>query len=690
MLKITDYKKHVEDYLNQTDDARIRAERRRDAVDNKQWTEEEEATLRARGQAPITVNRIAPKVDGLKGLLIQRRTDPKAFPRTQAHEDAARAATDALRYVSDNTDFDTTKLDVADDYFVEGSGGVVIRIERKGKSIETTIERVPWDRTYYDPYSRQHDYKDASYMGIMTWFDLVDAKAKYGAKFEEAMTSFEHDGDTFEDRPKWRQGSNDRRRVLIAEEFSLIGGVWHIATFTGETFLKDPEPSPFLDEDDNPMNPMELVCGHIDRNNQRFGDVEYWMDLQHEINHRRSKALHLNSSRQTISRNGAIDNVENMKRELKKPDGHVEYEGEKGDFDVIPTGDMAQAQLLMLQLATQEIDSVGFNAQLAGERQGNLSGKAINLLSNAGTNELASSFARLVQWENRVYRQVWARIRQFWTEEKWIRVTDEERNLRWVGFNAKITLQQRIEETINDKALPEFERKGAAQIFKQMLEAKDPRLQELVETRNDIAQLDMDIILEQSLDTINIQQEQFTLLATLAGNRPEIPFTALLRLSTLRDKDELIKKIEEGEQNAGRVVEAATAAEIEKARGLAAIATQVDQAKNKGQMERELMVGRQGVVSEEKIAAAKLLFEREKANLQMQVASHSGTVENSQTLKIPDADMIKAAMEKLAQANSQVAASNENDASAVESLIAELQRPLTIERDDNGRAVALV
>jgi hypothetical protein len=96
-------KQLVERFLDDTQDAREMSEKCRDYYDGKQWTEQQAAKLRSRQQAPIVVNRIKPKVNGLVGLYNLRETDPKAYPRTQKHEEASHAITDALRYVKDNT-----------------------------------------------------------------------------------------------------------------------------------------------------------------------------------------------------------------------------------------------------------------------------------------------------------------------------------------------------------------------------------------------------------------------------------------------------------------------------------------------------------------------------------------------------------------------------------------------------------
>jgi hypothetical protein len=306
-----------------------------------------------------------------------------------------------------------------------------------------------------------------------------------------------------------------------------------------------------VDEEGIPVNPIEAISANIDRENNRFGEVRFWLDLQDELNHRRSKYLYLLSVRQTAGRRGSIKDVPALKRELSKPDGHVEYDGEKGDFEILKTSDMGEAQFTLYHDAKNELDAVGFNAQLSGERQGDLSGRAIANLQQAATNELASLYAGLNAWKKRIYRQCWLRIRQYWTEEKWIRVLDDTDKIRWVGFNQPITAQMALEEKINDESLSLIERKSASALYMQMMETQDPRLNQIVEVRNPIAELDLDINIETTLDTPNIQQEQFELLANIAQGRSEIPFAALLRLSTLRNKDQILKDIEAQAKAAG-------------------------------------------------------------------------------------------------------------------------------------------
>lgn len=543
----------VDDFLNLTEDARRMSERDRDYYDHKQWTSSEAAKLLKRKQAPIVVNRIKPKVDGLLGLVSVRKSDPKAYPRTKKHEKASEACTDGLRYVADNCDFQEIKMEVANNFFVEGYGGAWVTVKKSGSGeVDVFVEHLAWDRIYFDPHSRKKDFTDARYIGFMLWMDEDDVPLQFPGVDVSNLVSVASYDETFEDRPRWAEGDGKRKRVRIAMHFYRVGDKWLMCAFSHGQFLIEPMESPYLDEFGQPTCPIELVGAFIDRDNNRYGEVRGFIDQQDEINHRRSKFLHMLSQRQTVSRKGAVKDIAAMKRELAKPDGHVEYQGEQGDFNVLPTGDMAQGQVLLYQDAKAELDAVSFNAQLAGDRQqGDLSGKAIDKLQQAGTIELNGLFTTLNGWEKRIYRQIWSRIKQFWTEEKWIRVTDDQDSLRWVGLNSQITVQQYLEEQINDESTKPMMRKGAAKMYTELMGSEDPaaqaELERIIDVRNDVAELDVDIVLDQSFDTVNVQQEQFQMLAQF-GQGSDIDIIELIELSQLRGKEALIEKIEKRRQ----------------------------------------------------------------------------------------------------------------------------------------------
>lgn len=626
-VNINKVREQVDQFISDTIDARTASERDRDYKDHKQWSESEIKKLLKRKHAPVVANRIRPKVEGLVGLYILRHTDPKAYPRTQKHEKSAHAITDALRYVADNTDFERTKYDVCDEFFVEGYGGVMVHaVEARGQ-IEIEISHIPWDRIYFDPHSRDKYFEDARYKGMMVWMSADEIKEKFpDADIQEMIDVNEGGDETFDDRPRYSDRKRDRYRVAL--HFFIHKGVWHYCAFSGDYWLIEPEVSPYLDCDGDPVCPIEIVSANIDRDNMRYGEVRGWITMQDEINQRRSKALHLLSQRQTAARKGAISNIQAMKNELSKPDGHVEYLGEKGDFEILSSGDMAQGQVLLHQEAKQELDSVSFNAQLSGERQmGDLSGRAIDKLQSAGTIELNRQYNYLVGWEKRVYRQVWARIKQFWDQERWIRVTDNQDSLRFVGLNTQITAKEWMEEQIEDESLPMQRRnaieasytflmqaaqgpspdliqaaqQGDQQALQAVIQASQlqpiaqQKLEEFVAIRNPVPEIDADIIVDQSFDVVNAQQEQFAAILEFAKTTQDIDIIELLELSNLRNKDALIEKIEQRRAQAAQQGDSAQMMAAQqaqaKAREINARATKLEQEAIEQQIENQVLVG---------------------------------------------------------------------------------------------------
>jgi hypothetical protein len=234
-----------------------------------------------------------------------------------------------------------------------------------------------------------------------------------------------------------------------------------------------------------------------------------------------------------------------MKYEMSKADGHIEVNGVINEsFQVMPTGDMAAAQFSLLAEAKAEIDAVGLNAALSGTEERNLSGRALQSRQQAGMNELGPLFDQHRHFKRRVYRQIWARIKQYWTEEKWIRVTDDQDSMKFIGMNKQVT----VGEALQMQAKKGDERALAA--LQKMVQIQDPRLNQVAAVHNNVAEMDMDIIVETAPDSITLQQEQFEALTQLAQvYGPQfVPFDAIIEASSIRNKKAFLDKLKGDEE----------------------------------------------------------------------------------------------------------------------------------------------
>ncbi|MGO4763820.1 hypothetical protein AB4120_14885 [Cupriavidus sp. 2KB_3] len=525
-----------EEAENETYDARQLAERDRDYYDNDQWTREELAILRKRKQPALTINYIKRKVEFLRGYERRQRSDPKAYPRTPQHTDMADAATDSLRFVADQNDFDEVRSQVYENLLIEGYGGADVVVEQHPSGVDVSIQYVPWDRLFYDPHSRKPDFSDAKYKGIVIWMDKEDAYAQFPGRedaIESTLASVSL-SDTYDDRPRFMWCDNRRSRVRIVQIHWQERGEWWVCTYTKGGALIDPQRSPYVDEYGQSACSLIMRSAYMDRENNRYGSVRDLISLQDEINKRRSRALHLMNMRQVKLERGAVDDVNKARTELAKPDGIIEVNPTL-DFEILSTQDMSAGNLQMLQQATIEMQASGPNAALAGKDPRDQSGRAIQAQQQGGSVEIEPQMDSLRQWTRDIYQAVWLRVRQFWTGEKWIRVTDSDKNLKWVGLNHPVTLKEELSRMDPQKA---------DQLVQQMgLQPNDPRLEEVVRTENDISGLDVDIIIEEGADVVTIQAEQFAQLADLASKGLPIPPDAIVEASSLRNKDAILKEM---------------------------------------------------------------------------------------------------------------------------------------------------
>ena len=505
--------------------ARNESERARDYVDGKQLTAGEITELKKRGQPPVIINRIRRKVEWLLGLEVKQRTDPKAFPRTPQHQQDAEAVTDAIRFVCDNEDWDQKRSDAYDNMLVEGLGGVEVVHEMRGERVEVVVNQYPWDRLFFDPYSRRADFSDARYKGVVLWMDyedfvnqFPDAKDHVSEMMGIDASTTGADGyssggnaQTYDDKPNhWMDAK--RKRVRVVMIWFRENNEWHWWKFIKGHKLEGGK-SPYVDGDGATVCPLIMQSAYVGRENERYGIVRDMFDPQDEVNKRRSKALHGINSRQTMGPKGAVDSVAEMKRQMAMPDGHIEYDAAYAQdgvkpFEVIQTADMTMGNLNLLQEAKQEIDLLGANSALEGETGENTSGRAVLARQQGGMIEIANLHDKLHLFTREVYRQIWLRIKQFWTEERWIRVTDDDRNARFVTINKQITLNE---------ALGQMPQEQAIQAARELqLYPNDPRLQAVVGQQNVVAELDVDIVLEEVPDRVTLEGEMFEALMKYA------------------------------------------------------------------------------------------------------------------------------------------------------------------------------
>lgn len=524
--QLGDLKRDFQNACDAQQKAREEARINRRYYDTKQISEADLKVLADRRQPPQVDNIIKPAINGMIGVVERGETDPKAAPRTPDRELAADTATDLLRCIYDDAKLHDVKLKVFENMLVEGIGASITEIDPK---MGIPIRRIRFEEFFYDPFSRETDFSDAAYMGIAKWSYVQDV-AKIYPEFANELRGQCSLGDantTFEDRPSnnaallWTD--TKLKRLLVVEMYRQDGG-WKKVVFTGSLLLEAGD-SPYLDDDKQPANPISAASIYVDDDNNRYGVVSDWRSTQDGVNKRKSKLLYLASTRQIqqVAPDAAEVDAETARREAARPDGVL-----PAGWQVVPTTDMFEGNLRLLQEDKQSIQRVGVNPAVLGREGENQSGRANLVRQQAGLTELAIIYKALKKWEHETLAKAWERVRQFWTEPMVKRITDDEESWKFLHVNKPVMeLREVLVGSDPWTGWPKYEQRMVQ-----------------VGVENAIADMEVDIILDSVPDTANVQQEQFQVLSELARayGPQEVPFDDILAVSALPKKRELIEK----------------------------------------------------------------------------------------------------------------------------------------------------
>jgi hypothetical protein len=555
-------------------------------VHGEQWTQDEKDILKKRNQPPTVKNRIARKINYLLGELEEKGVDPVARPRTPQHEDDARAATDAMRYVEEEQEFDTARSAVCWDILVPGFGGIHVGGGGEDDEICAPLTQVKWNRLWWDPTSCKTDFSDARHRGIIVWKDLDEAIEDYPDAEDALREAVNKDRTlhvTTDDRPrKWVDGR--RKRVKLIETYFRIGKDYYRSCDTEAAELAKAELTGYLDKKGkHHVCPLVMASCYIDENNARYGVVRQLRSPQDELNKRSSKILHRLSTKSVIAERDAIIDPDKFMAELAKPDGFAEVEPGRlsdGSIQIIDGGTLAAGEMQLLQEAKQDIDSIGPSASNLPELPESSSGKAFVARQKAAAKEMTPVFRVISRFDVSVFEQDWLRIRQFKTEEWWLRVTDDQEltGYRFVALNQRMTRAQRFQELLKKGVPPEsalqtatgndaqrisfevqqivqsqMQMQGQQEVppeqLKQATQAmlmQHPLMQQVI-TVNQAAQMDVDIIIDESPESSIITDEQFDKVLQLApayaaAGKP-LPIDLLIKWSSIHNKRELLETL---------------------------------------------------------------------------------------------------------------------------------------------------
>jgi len=473
-------------------DARYEMALDEDFYDGLQWSREDELILRERGQSPLVINEIKPTVDWILGTEKRTKIDYKVLPRKNIREHiiAAAAKSQLLKYVQDVSYGQIENSDAFKECVVAGLGWLEIGIRGDSTDDPVFMRHESWRNIWWDYRSKTKTLDDCRYVIRAKWLDLDIAKAIFpdhkeslelaarnfdavaedeiefatqsqnidGTAVSASWTTpvFADDFNVVDNRRKivrviecWYKEPTKTRVIRggyfdgvdedkadpdllkyeidsgVASLTDTIGMRVKFATITGNILLHA-DNSPYFH---NRFPFIPLFCYRRARDGAPYGVVRNIRGVQEDLNKRRSKALHILSTRGIIADVDAasVSGWKAIEDERNRPDYLIKLDGRRGArFEINEDNALAHEHVVLIEQDKEAIREVGgVTNENLGQDSNAISGKAVLAKQNQGsvvTAEIFDNFRFSQQLQGEVLLSL---IEQFYTEEKTIRIAGE-------------------------------------------------------------------------------------------------------------------------------------------------------------------------------------------------------------------------------------------------------------------------
>ena len=458
------------------------------------------------------INKVAPIIGGQIGLVLQHPTDPQCWPRSPADQDAADIATKALRFAADSARLNKIKAEAIENFFIEGYTALQIGVGANRKSI--TVDKIHPNEFFYDPHSREYDFRDARYMGVAQWRDVEDIFLDFpdAKQFGDIQPGdlLGTESPTMRDAPEvWIDRKN--RRVLVVDMYYLEAGQWQNICFCHAGVL-DFGPSPYHNDDGHsiwPIIPIScFVCQDVFDDAlafARYGVVRSMIGPQDEYNAHRAAMVKasVDTRVQQVNADAPPVSSDTVREEARRTDGVIPM-----GWNMVPGRDFAERGQL-LQLAASEIDRMGPTPAVLGRSLGDeTSGRSRLVQQQAGLTESGPALDRIQNWMEEVYRTIWYVIKEYWDQEMYVRVSGNPKAPQFLSINQPI-VEMRNQPVVGPNGQPQIDPfTGHPQMAPQAVTTG---------FRNELAKMDMEILIDSTASQPTLEHEMRTALLDLIG-----------------------------------------------------------------------------------------------------------------------------------------------------------------------------
>lgn len=521
--------------------------------DGEQWNSEEKLSLAENGQPAIVINKIATKIDNVAGTEISGRTRILYRSRSgeKQEEKTAKALSDLALYVAEKNDQPIEVSSMFKEGLITGIAWLDTGVENAQEGVSLFNRHESSFDVIFDPNAKRMDYSDARFVCRERWLDEDDLKTffpKNAAKMSELLNMQASHAGTFGKKVENHNYMNaeDRLFRVVEVQYKKTEKRYRVKGKTGSEFLTFEKETAYANHENTVTSefaprvyvayfsenillenkPLPYQHGKFtlipyifkrDKEDGRpYGIVRHAIDPQREFNKRRSKAMHLLNTAQVIADIDAVEDPNILAREAARPDGVILKRPGK-ELRIIRNADLAASQVSVMDNAAKDIQEVlGVFDEAIGKKSNATSGVAIQQRQMAGNMNQMFAFDALRRTKKELGLMVLSMIRQFFTSEMVIQITDD------LSAPRVIHLNQPIEDG-----------------FGNTIKGDDGEILKVNDVRKGI----FDVHVEEVRDVLSSRELELSQLNMLLQSGVPVPPQMLVEATTLRNKQEILESM---------------------------------------------------------------------------------------------------------------------------------------------------
>lgn len=464
-----------------------------DFYDHIQFSEDDLATLEARGQAPLVFNLIQTTVNWVLGTQRRAPTDFRILARKKDGIKSAERKTELLKHVSDANLWTHQEAQAFASAVKAGLGWLETGQASADDAAKVLLRSESWRSMLWDSTAEAYDLSDARYLMRAKWLDADIAASMWQHRLgviersisqsasglyliddlgDEPMDAIEAEHFQGDAADRRGIGTAERERVRVIEvwfkrvvpDAGMIKGgqfhgelfdpwspghinelnegraflstrprqVIHCALMT-ETGLLDLRRSPYRHN----RYPFTPVWGYRRaRDGMPYGIIRGLRDIQRDLNRRAAKSLHHLSTTRVLVQEGAVDDIDELRDEAARPDAVIVYKPGQPAPHIETDAAVAAAHLDLMSRDAEMIQSVGgVTDENLGRRTNASSGIAIQRRQDQGQLSTSLFFDNLAMSRRIHGEKALVNIETFYSDADEIRVTDARGNPDWKPLN---------------------------------------------------------------------------------------------------------------------------------------------------------------------------------------------------------------------------------------------------------------